>query len=128
MFSTGVLARAGQIILVAVVLLGLPQLLQAQTLTFRNDTASSVVVLVGSVTPQGIRRARPYTLQPKDSTPPIQLPGNRVIFIYDASNPTHVLFRSNLPASTQDLIFSIRPDALPGRVKLQPVQPATGSR
>lgn len=92
---------------------------RAENIILRNDTSMALVVDTCGVFAGRITRARTCLLSPRASTPPIALPGNKVITLYDARFPTRVLFRDTIPASTQNQTFSIQPDS--PRLKLMPL-------
>ncbi len=95
----------------------------AETLTFRNQSGSAVVVQAASVYRGVFRRDRPHLLQPGESTDPgITLLGDKVITIYDASAPNRVLFQGTLPGQTLNRSFRILPGLSSARVRVQPVR------
>ncbi|HKB35350.1 MAG TPA: hypothetical protein VKD72_02785 [Gemmataceae bacterium] len=99
-----------------------PGSLCAQNLILRNDTQTAVLVRPMSVFMGAVRRDRPILLNPKASTlPPITLPGDRIIIIYDANVPTRMLYKGTLPANPPNVAYAIQPDLPPPRVKLVPI-------
>jgi hypothetical protein len=92
---------------------------RAENLVFRNDCSAPVVVQAVVVFRGAIRRDKPYLLNPGDMTPPIAFPGDKVINVYEARVPNRILFQGAIPASRKDLFFSVLPDVLPGRVRLE---------
>jgi hypothetical protein len=113
-------------VLAVLFVFGTPPRVRAETLVFRNDCSVSIIVQLASVHRGVFSRDRPYLLRPGDATTPgIELPGDKVITVYDAKVPNRVLFQGALPGSTFDRHFRILPDATPRvRVQLQaPRQP-----
>jgi hypothetical protein len=103
-------------------LLLLPGLASAASITIHNDdpAAGPVVVQAVTVIRGTLVRDRPYLLGRGDQSPGITLPGNKIVTIYDARVANRVLFQGVVPASTDDLHFSIAPDTLPPKLKLVP--------
>jgi hypothetical protein len=103
----------------ALAALGLaPQTGRAETIIFRNDTPMAIVVQVTAGFRGQVQRTRPLLLAPRTISIPITLPGNKQVAVYDANQPTRVLFKDFLPPSQYNRAFSIQPDP-PVRVKLQ---------
>ena len=96
----------------------------AETLIFRNDCNSPIVVQAASVSRGTFVRGRPYLLRPGDESPGIALPGEKVVTIYDGKVPNRVLFQKAMPAGSLDVKFSILPDRPTPRVRIQ-AQPST---
>jgi hypothetical protein len=93
----------------------------AETLTFRNQSGSAVVVQAASVYRGVFRRDRPHLLQPGEATDPgITLLGDKVITIYDATVPNRVLFQGTLPGQALNRSFRILPGLTPARVRVIP--------
>jgi hypothetical protein len=126
--------------LLALLVVGmLPAPAMAAWLGFRNDTDRAVVVqgfsIVGGVVRQGAR----HTIQPEQlSWDQIVVPGNKLIVIVDAKQPTRTLFRGTVIFGAADQFFSIqdvkgteqnpanpkpKPQKLPPRVQLVPTDP-----
>lgn len=96
-----------------------PAAAPAQSLRFRNETTGAVI-LQTAVVDRGIFRQGPrFQLLPNDSTPPILLPGNKIITINDPRMPTRVLYQGTIAASLEDQRYSIVPDLPVPRVKLK---------
>jgi hypothetical protein len=110
-------------LLAVVVVAVLPSLSFGENLVFRNETARPVVVHAMSVFHGVLRRERPHLLHPHDLTPPIALPGAKLITIFDARIPNRILFQGSLPAGHGDLLFRILPDSPAPRVRLEEDQP-----
>src|SRR5262249_4385021 len=110
---------------VGLVLLGLPlssvQAQQAPMLVLRNETQMGLIVQVSSVFAGSVRRARPILLNPRGTSQPVILPGDKVIEIYDASVPSRTLFKGSVPPSTQNHAYAIQSDTAPPRLRLQPI-------
>jgi hypothetical protein len=100
-------------VLVAVLL---PTALHAETITITNTGPAGIVVQASSVDGKKVHRAAPAMLNPNDTTPAIQLPGNKVITIYDAKNANKVLYQGVIPAGNQDLNLGIVIDPKTGKI------------
>jgi hypothetical protein len=100
-----------------------PGLARSEALQFRNDTREPVIVQGGCLVRGALVRDRPYLVHPNDKSPPISLPGGKVIWIYDAKVPNRVLLQQTIPAGTEDQLFSIQPDAAGTRVRLEKARP-----
>jgi hypothetical protein len=108
----------------AVLIVVCPALASAEAVTFRNECTAPMVVQAVSIGPGGVvRRDRPYLLNPGDATPGIVLPGDKIVTIYDARVPNRVLFQGAIPAGRADQYFGVVPDAVPGRVRIEPRRP-----
>jgi hypothetical protein len=83
---------------------------RAESLLFRNDTNAPIVVQASCVVRGVVKRDRPHTLNPGDSTPAVQLPGNKVITVYDAKNPNVVIYQGAVAGGVVDQAFGIGPD------------------
>jgi hypothetical protein len=103
----------------------LPAALHAESITIQNTTATPIVVQATSIVGKQINRAAPAMLNPNDASPGIQLPGNKVITIYDAKTPNKVLYQGVIPEGKQDLNLGIVVDPRTGKfVKLEKLPPA----
>jgi hypothetical protein len=115
---------------------------RAASLGLRNDVDAPVVVQCISVVNGTIRRGPVHVLHPGQvAWDLIAAPGNKLITIADAKQPTRMLFRDTVPCGSSDLFFSIQADApplpntddskaktnrpLPRKVKLVPAKPPT---
>jgi hypothetical protein len=98
----------------------LPANARAESLLFRNDTKAPIIVQAACVVRGVLRRDRPYLLKPGDSTPGIELPGNKVITVYDGQRPNKVIFKGAIPGGPTDQSFTVDPDPT-GGVKLAPL-------
>ncbi len=101
-----------------------PAALHAESITIENTTGMPIIVQATSIVNKQVNRAAPAMLKPSDSTPGIQLPGNKIITIYDAKNPNKVLFQGVVPAGNADLNLGIVVDPKTGKIaKLEKVAP-----
>ena len=66
-----------------------------------------------------------YLLKAGDSTPGIQLPGNKLVTVYDGANPNKVIFQGTIPGGPNDQAYSVAPDPLSGAIKLD-MRPVAG--
>jgi hypothetical protein len=102
----------------------LPADAPAQALHFRNECPAPVVIQASFISRGVFRRDRPYLLKLGDATPPIKLPGDKIITVYDAKVPNRILFQGAAPVAPTDLYFGITVNArMPGRVLMQPRPP-----
>jgi hypothetical protein len=88
----------------------------ADSVTFRNECGSPVIVQSASVIRGVMRRDRPYALRPGDYSPKIGLDTDKVIVVYDGTNPNRLLFQGSLKASPTPIFYSIVPDS--GKVRM----------
>jgi hypothetical protein len=118
-------ARQTVRLVVAAVVLALfcvvPASLQAETLTFRNDTNTPVVVQGSYVVRGMVRRDAPQLVQPGASAR-IVLPGNKLITVYDAKLPSRTLFQDTIQAGNADQSYSLKEDNAPGKVKMEQIR------
>jgi hypothetical protein len=106
----------------------LPAALHAETITIQNTSSVPIVVQASSIVGKQVNRAAPAMLNPNDATPGIQLPGNKVITIYDAKTPNKVLYQGVIPEGKQDLNLGIVVDPKTGKfVKLEKLPAAPGA-
>lgn len=103
-------------------LLSLPFQASAETITLRNDTNGPVIVQAAIVINGQVRVDKPIVVKAGDATA-INLPGTKLITIYNARNPSQIFNKSTVTASKEDGVYSIQADILPGRAKLEPVKP-----
>jgi hypothetical protein len=102
----------------------LPAALRAETIIIQNTTPVPIVVQATSIVGKQVNRAAPAMLKPNDATPGIQLPGNKVITIYDAKTPNKVLYQGVVPGGNNDLNLGIVCDPKTGKiVKLELMAP-----
>ena len=95
---------------------------------FRNATNAPVIVQGASVVNGTLRRGQPILIPPGKVGWDNNLPaGKRFITIYDANQPTRVLYRDpphgGQPFQGRDLFFGIRPVPREIRVHLAPEAP-----
>jgi hypothetical protein len=94
----------------------LPAALRAETIIIQNTTPGAIVVQATSIVGKQVNRAAPAMLNPNDATPGIQLPGNKVITIYDAKTPNKVLYQGVVPGGNNDLNLGIVWDPKTGKI------------
>src|SRR5262245_28002938 len=70
---------------------------RAETILFRNDTNTDLVLQITAVYQMRVQRPRPLPLNAKSSSPPINLLGDKHIIIYDANVPGRVLLKVTIP-------------------------------
>ena len=85
-----------------------------EELLFRNETNGPIIVQGACVVRGVLRRDRPYLLRVGDTTPPIVLPGNKVITIYDGLNTNHVVFQGTIPGGLGNQAFGVGLDGAGG--------------
>jgi hypothetical protein len=103
----------------------LPASLRAETLTFRNDTNAPVVVQGSYVVRGTVRRDTPQLVQPGASVR-VNLPGNKLITVYDARLPSRTLFQDTVQAGNADQSFSFKEDSAPGKIKMEQLRTSGG--
>ena len=115
----------GKLLTGLVVLLTLgPASALAENIVFRNDTSGMVVVQLTVVINGRVQQSKPQLLAAKGGTSPaVNLPGNKLVVIYDAKAPTRELYRGTIESSPDDTIYSIQPDT-PPKLKLVPLKAA----
>jgi redox-sensitive bicupin YhaK (pirin superfamily) len=113
------LFRAG--LLAGLLALTLPAVVRSEVLEFRNDTKAVVVVQGACVVDGKVKRDQPIQVQPGGSAR-IVLPGNKQITIFDGKPPNLPLFQGNLPASLENQMYSITPDATGQKVRVDRVK------
>jgi hypothetical protein len=120
-WNTGRGCLAGLFVLI------LPALAAAQNITVKNDLKQPVVVQAACVVNGMLKRDKPHALKPGDSTPSFTLPGDKVIFIFDAQNPNIKLGEVPVKAGKEDLKFLVvpvrKPMARGPKVTLELVKP-----
>ena len=106
--------------LVAVLIVGLlPTSVRAEAILFRNETNGPIIVQAACVVRGVLRSGPPYLLKAGDSTPPIVMPGNKLITVYDGQNPNHVIRKDTIPSGPTDQAFGVSLDGA-GGVKIDP--------
>jgi hypothetical protein len=110
-------------LLALLLLVSLPNGLQASGIGFRSDLPKPVVVQGASVVNNMVRRGQPFPVLPgRISWDANLLPVPRLITIYDANQPNLLLFRDTIPFQGQDMLFSIQPNPIgPMPVRLVPI-------
>ncbi len=88
--------------------------LRAAGIGFKNDHKIPIIVQGASLENNVVRRGQPLLIYPGKTVWDLNLkPGNRFITIYDARQPSRILYQSPangpIPFQDQDLLFSIRP-------------------
>jgi hypothetical protein len=103
----GSLGRLGPRLLATLIVLLLPTAVFAETIVIRNDHNAPIVVQASCMVGKKVIRDKPYQLNPGDSTEGIQLPGDKVITVYDAKNPNRILYQGGINGGKEDLYFAI---------------------
>ena len=94
----------------------------------QNTSSVPIVVQASSIVHGQINRAAPALLNPNEATPGIQLPGNKVITIYDAKTPNKVLYQGVISAGVKDVTLDILVDPKTGKfLRLDPQKTAPPS-
>ncbi len=119
----GRLGRFRPCLLAGLALLLAPGVLSAEVIVIRNETKASVVVQTTIVVRGVLRRDRPHLVEPNEKAPPIALPGDKLITIYDPKAPNRVLFEGVVPSSPIDHYFAIVPGPTPPKLKLEKRKP-----
>jgi hypothetical protein len=97
-------------------LLGGPEGLHAATIGFRNDTKIPVIVQGMGIVNNVVVQGRRHTLQPGAICyERILVPGQKIIIVVDARQPTRVLFRGTVNVARNDLFFSIHGEEANGK-------------
>jgi hypothetical protein len=100
----------------------LPAGLRAETLVFRNDTNAPLVIQGACVVNGRLRHDQPIAMAP-GATARIVLPGNKLITVYHAKLPNRILFQGTIQEGKEDLYFSMQPDPVIGKVKMEQMKP-----
>jgi hypothetical protein len=120
------LARSCPSLLAVLIVCLLPTTLPAQTVVFRNECKSPVVVQTATVVRNVLLRDSPYLLRSTEATPKIALSVNKILTVYDAKS-NRVLFRDVLRATPMDLAYGIELDRnRPGSVRVVTRNPKSG--
>jgi hypothetical protein len=96
--------RLGVLAALAVALM--PAVVDAATLTLRNDTKGPVIVQGFSLVNRVLRQKR-HVLQPGDEFKELVVPGTKLIVIADAKQPTEILCKETIHVAGADLFFAI---------------------
>jgi hypothetical protein len=119
--------RFRRLLLAGLIVLCLPAAAAAGDITVKNDLNVPVVVQGACVVKGMLQRDKPHVVKPGDSSPAISLPGDKVIFIYDAQNPNIVLGQVPVKDPPKDVTMAIVPIPKPKRngpkVTLELVKP-----
>jgi hypothetical protein len=99
----------------------LPAGLRAETLVFRNDTNAPLVIQGACVINGRLRHDQPIAVAP-GATARIVLPGNKLITVYHAKLPNRILFQGTIQEGKDDRYFSMQPDSVIGKVKMEEVK------
>lgn len=123
--AVGRLGRSPRLLAVLCACL-LPAVASAEAITVRNEAGAPVVVQAACVIRGRVVRDRPRLLNPGDTSPPIVLPGDKIVTAYDGRVPTRVLFQGVVPAGLTDQAYRLVADPKGPGVKLEPVKPPGG--
>jgi hypothetical protein len=91
---------------------------RAQFLVVRNETPAPLVVQATGVVKGVVVRDRPYLLAAGDLTPPVRIPANVMVTVYDARVPNRVLGQTVIHAGRDHQFVAVLPD-LPPKVRFQ---------
>jgi len=83
-----------------------PAVLRAETVMFRNECRSPVIVQTATLVGGVLKRDQPCLLRYGECTPKLKLTADKVVAIYDGKT-NRILFRDGLKASKKPLYFSI---------------------
>jgi hypothetical protein len=100
-----------------------PAVLQAETITFRNECRVPVAVQTGSVVGGVLRPDRTIVLKPREATPRISLDSDKIVIIYDARVPNRILYKDAVRASKRAIHVGIVPVGALPKVKLEERKP-----
>jgi hypothetical protein len=110
-------------LLVALIVCLLPGSLRAQTVQFRNECRSPVVVQLATVKNNVLQRDQPCLLRSTEVTTKLKADVSKIVVITDAKT-NRVLFKDVLHATKKDLAYGIVFDPrFPGRVRVLPRLP-----
>jgi hypothetical protein len=119
--------RFRRLLLAGLIVGFLPAAASAEDITIKNDLNQPVVVQAACVVGKMLMRDKARALKPGDSTPAIALPGDKVIFIYDAQNPNVILGQVPIKAGKEDLNFAVvaipKPKPRGPKVTLELIKP-----
>src|SRR5262245_33744741 len=122
-------------LLAGTILAALPAAAQARGIAFRNELNLPIVVQGTSIVNNMVRQGRPFLLYPnKSGMDQIPAAGNRLIVIYDANQPSRVLYKDVVPYAGKEMHFAVQVDPPanprergPLKAKLVPVKPPPAS-
>jgi hypothetical protein len=123
------LARCCPSLLAVLIVCLLPAGLPAQTVVFRNECKSPVVVQATTVYRNVLYRDS-YLLRSMEATPKIALTVNKILTVHDAKS-NRMLFRDVLRATRVELAYGIELGNRPGTVRVaarpaDSIKPGTG--
>jgi hypothetical protein len=119
-------ASMGVSLLACTLLAGAAPLAEAAWLGYRNDLKAPVVIQGASIINNVLRRGKPRVLHPGEvAWDTILTPGNKLITVYDAKQPTRVLYQGTVQFRDEDLFFAVQPDPKgpPPKALLVPSRP-----
>jgi len=73
----------------------------------KNETNNPIVVQIISIFNGQLLRDRPYTLSPGESTPTLQIPGNKTVSIGEGKNPIKPSVQLPIPPIREETIFAV---------------------
>jgi len=120
--------------LTGVICLAVPAAATAGSLGYRNDTDGPVIVQGMSIIRGVLRAGKRHVLQPGDvGCDQIVAPGNKLIIVSDAKQPTKVLYQGTIQFLGNTQFYSIKPFQPPknkdGKAKKAGTQkPADGNK
>jgi hypothetical protein len=91
----------------------------AETVVVRNDCAVPLVIQGASVARGVLFRGRPYQLKVGETSPGINLPGNKIITVCDPRT-NRIILQQAIPPSNDDQTFLIVPDGRGVKLDLKP--------
>jgi hypothetical protein len=95
-------------------LLALVPAADAAGIAFRNDLPTPIIIQVASITNNVVRRGRPTLVLPSRVTLERMLPPGKVlVLVYDANQPSRVLFQETILFPAKDLFLSLQLDPPP---------------
>jgi hypothetical protein len=104
-----------------------PRPLSAAGIGFRNDSPESVIVQGKMITKKMVKIGKPVLIRPKALIWDKTVPAGQILFtIYDANQPSRVLFQGPVQFAGNDLLLSIVP--VPAAAKSSGEKPAAEPR
>lgn len=99
---------------------------RAETVIFRNECRTSVVVQTATVVKGMVVRDQPMLLRSGEYSTKVKTDTDKIVTVFDARS-NQVLFRDTLKASGKEQGYSIQPDPkMMNKVRLFFRQPVTG--
>jgi hypothetical protein len=87
----------------------MPVVALAGSIGFRNDTKGPVIVQGMSIINGVVRQGKRLTLQPGDvAYDTVVVPGNKLIIVRDAKQPTRTLYQGTIQCGRNNLFFSVK--------------------